>query len=210
MGRPMRTEKVSLIGSGGHAMVVLDSLAALGVPAQSITVFDQSPERLGQQVSGHTVFAFELAEVLGSSVHICVGNNQARARLAEMISLAGCRLYSVIDPHAMVSPKARIGDGSFVAPGAIVAAWATIGRCCIINHGAIVDHECGLADFVHIGPGATLAGAVSIGQEALIGAGANILPGVSVAPGSTVGAGAVLVEDASELATYVGIPARKV
>lgn len=191
-------------------MVVLDSLQALGVPAGMISVFDQNPARVGRQVNGHTVLAFELAAVLGSGVHICIGDNLARARLATQVAEAGGALYAVIDPRAIVSAQARIGSGSFVAPGAIVAAGATTGRCCIINHGAIVDHECTLDDFVHIAPGATLAGGVSVGRQALIGAGANILPRISVAPHATVGAGAVLAQDASEQAVYVGIPARKV
>lgn len=206
----MHTDPVCLVGSGGHALVVLDSLAALGWPAQSISLFDQSPERIGKLVGGHSVRAFDTMPGAGAVVHICIGDNQARAHVAAHLVQTGRSLLTIVDPQSIVSPGASIGEGSFVAPGAIIASGATIGECCIINHGAIVDHECALSDFVHIAPGATLAGAVSVGQGTLVGAGANILPRLSVASDSTIGAGAVLVEDAIDHATYVGVPAKRI
>lgn len=206
----MPTELIHLIGSGGHARVVLDSLAALGVPAQSIAVFDQNPDRVGGKIGNHTIQALDADQLSRGSVHICIGDNRARANVAAALDEAGCTLRTIVDPRAIVSANATIGAGTFVAAGAIVATGARTGRCCILNHGAIVDHECVLSDFVHIAPGATLAGSVAIGQGTLIGAGANVLPGVSVASNATVGAGAVVIDDAADPAVYVGVPARKV
>lgn len=201
---------IHLIGSGGHARVVLDSLAALGLPAQSIAVFDQNPDRIGGKIGSHTIQGFDAVQLSHSSVHICIGDNQARANVAAALEEVGCTLRTIVDPRAIVSASATIGAGTFVAAGAIVATGATTGRGCIINHGAIVDHECVLADFVHIAPGATLAGSVAIGQGTLVGAGANVLPGISVASNAIVGAGAVVIDDAADPSVYVGVPARKV
>jgi sugar O-acyltransferase (sialic acid O-acetyltransferase NeuD family) len=205
----MHTELVRLIGSGGHALVVLDSLSVLGVPDQSIAIFDQNPDRVGRQVGGHTVQAFDARQFSDGSAHICIGDNNARERVAAELVALGCALHTIIDPRAIVSASASIGAGSFVAPGAIVSAQVQTGQCCIINHASVVDHECALADFVHIAPGATLGGAVSIGRCTLIGAGANVLPRVSVAARATIGAGAVLIKTITESAVYVGVPAKK-
>lgn len=206
----MPIEFIRLIGSGGHALVVLDTLAVLGVPAQSIAVFDQNPDRVGRQVGGHTVQAFDAGQFSSGNAHVCIGDNKTRERVASEIVALGCTLHTIIDPRAIVSATASIGAGTFVAAGAIVSAQALTGQCCIINHASVVDHECMLSDFVHIAPGATLGGAVSIGRCTLIGAGANILPRVSVAPDVTIGAGAVLIENATQSAVYVGVPAKKV
>lgn len=205
----MRTDLLYLVGAGGHCLVVLDSLAALGIPTDVIVVLDENPSRIGKKLGGHIVQAFNPDHLGGARAHICVGKNAARARLAGALVEAGCALETVIDPRAIVSRTASIGAGSFVAPGAIIAAEATIGQGCIVNHGAIVDHECRLADFVHIAPGATVAGAVTVESEVLVGAGATILPGLLVSAQSVIGAGAVLVEHAADRAVYVGIPARK-
>lgn len=206
----MPTELIRLIGSGGHALVVLDSLAVQGLPAHSIAVFDQNADRVGRQVGGHTVQAFDAGAFSTGSAHICIGDNKTRARVASEIVALGCTIVTIIDPRAIVSASATIGAGTFVAAGAIVSAQALTGQCCIINHASVVDHECILSDFVHIAPGATLGGAVSIGRSTLIGAGANILPRVSVGPDVTIGAGAVLIENAAQSAVYVGVPAKKV
>lgn len=205
----MPIDAINLIGSGGHALVVLDSLAALGVPDENIRIFDNNPDRAGQEIAGRPVELLDDETMPPSLFHICVGNNQARERLARLLQTSGHVAHTIVDPRAMVSPSAIVGQGSFVAPGSIIAAQAKIGRYCIVNHGAIIDHQCRVDDFAHVAPGATLAGGVTIGQGTLVGAGANILPGVSVAPGSTLGAGAVLIDNASEPAVYVGVPARK-
>jgi sugar O-acyltransferase (sialic acid O-acetyltransferase NeuD family) len=206
----MPTEMIRLIGSGGHALVVLDSLAVMGMPARSIALFDQNAERVGRQVGGYEVQSFDPEQFSGGSAHICIGDNKIRARVAAELARLGCTLRTIIDPRAIVSASARLGAGTFVAAGAIVSAQAATGQCCIVNHASVVDHECILSDFVHIAPGATLGGAVSIGPRTLIGAGANILPRMSIANDVTIGAGAVLIENAAESAVYVGVPAKKV
>lgn len=206
----MHIEKVRLIGSGGHALVVLDTLAVMGVPAPSITVFDQNAKRVGLRVGGYEVQPFDPNQLSGGSVHICIGDNKTRAKVAAELGRFGCIFQTIIDPRAIVSARARVGTGTFVAAGAILSAQVETGMCCIVNHASVVDHECILSDFVHIAPSATLGGAVSIGQHTLVGAGATILPRISVASGITIGAGAVLIEDAAESAVYVGVPAKKV
>lgn len=206
----MRIEAISLVGSGGHALVVLDSLLELGVPAEAISILDQNPERAGLTVGGHKVAMLEPAALAGQHIHVCIGNNGARAKVMKLLTDAGCVAHTIVDPRAIVSRTATVGAGSFVAPGSIVASSAAVGRGCIINHGAIVDHECTLSDFVHIAPGVTLAGAVTVGHECLVGAGANILPRISIAAHAIIGAGAVLTRDATQPGVYVGAPARKV
>ena len=49
-----------------------------------------------------------------------------------------------------------------VIVGAIVNIDAGIGAHCVVNTGASVDHDSILSDGVQIGPGATLAGGVTV------------------------------------------------
>lgn len=205
----MPTDPLFLIGSGGHALVLLDSLLAGGAARDQIILLDRDATQVGKTVLGGPVEPYDLRRLQGARVHICIGNNQVRSRAHAELTRAGSILQTLIDPRAIVSASSSIGSGSFVAAGAIIAANAIIGQCCIVNHGAIVDHECHLGDFVHVAPGATLAGAVFVGTQSLIGAGANLLPGVSVGAETIIGAGAVLLSDATDRAVYVGVPARK-
>ena len=93
-------------------------------------------------------------------------------------------------------------------PGAIVNAQAKIGKHCILNTNSSVDHECVIGDFVHIAPGAVLAGNVEVGEGSLIGMGAVVLPHVKIGSWCKIGAGAVVIEDVPDGKTVIGVPAK--
>lgn len=48
--------------------------------------------------------------------------------------------------------------------GAIVNCCTKIGKGYIVNTGSTIDHDNNIGDFVHISPGAHLAGTVKVGQ----------------------------------------------
>jgi acetyltransferase EpsM len=65
-----------------------------------------------------------------------------------------------------------------------------------------------LADFVHISPGASLAGNVSVGEGTHIGIGSSIIQGVSIGKWVTIGAGTVIISDVPDHAVVVGVPGK--
>ena len=91
---------------------------------------------------------------------------------------------------------------------AVINSCATIGRHCIINSSAVVEHDNVLDDYVHVSPGAVLAGTVNVGANTHIGAGVVVRNNINITSDCTIGAGAVVVRDIVERGTYVGIPAR--
>ncbi len=199
-----------IIGSGGHAKVVIDALLASGVARDEIMVRDGNPARAGVQVQGIAVIVPELAETLvGALVHIAIGDAVARARLDQVIRAMGAFARIVQHPMAIVSASAKLGEGSFIAAGALVGPDAEIGRGVIINHCAVIDHDCIVGDFSHIAPNATLGGGVRVGSRTLIGAGAIVLPGVSIGDDVTVGAGAIVLRAIGDGQRWVGNPAKR-
>lgn len=197
-----KEDTITLIGGGGHALVVADaaqfnSIVIRGVfdDAESPTVLALSVVRLG----AIRAFNFEHEWIL------CIGS--VNARRAFLDGAKGTP-RSIVHPHASVSEHATVGPGTFIAPGAIVHTLAKIGAHCIINSGAVVEHECVIGENSHIAPTAALAGNVKVGRDTFIGMGAKILPGITIGAGVTVGAGAVVIKDIPDGATVVGVPAR--
>ena len=91
---------------------------------------------------------------------------------------------------------------------AVVAADSKLGAACIINHKASVDHECVIGNGVHLAPGATVCGCVTVGDNVMIGAGSVILPRLTIGRDSIIGAGAVVTKDVPARSVIVGNPGR--
>lgn len=202
----MPTDTCLLIGAGGHGGVVLDALLQT-CPEIDVCVRDDSPAT--RTLLGRPVISPAVPTVaIDGSVHVAIGANEVRCRLARLMCGLGGRLLSIVHPMATVSPHATLGDGVFVAAQAVIAPGARVDDGAIVNHGAVVDHDCQVGAWSHIAPRSVLGGGVIVGQRVLIGSGAIILPGLRIGDGAIIGAGAVVTKDVAEGQLKVGIPAR--
>lgn len=207
----MSTDRLILVGAGGHARVVFDAARA-AQPKAEIEVRDDRP-RPTESVFGDCPIltpSWPGEGVNGKRVHVAIGDREARQRLAELWVAGGATLVEICHPRAIVSGTARLEAGAFVAANAVVGPAATVGRGAIVNHAAVVDHDCRIGDWCHVAPGAILGGEVVVGAGALVGAGAVVLPGVQIGAGAKIGAGAVVTRTVAAGAVVVGVPARGV
>jgi sugar O-acyltransferase (sialic acid O-acetyltransferase NeuD family) len=204
-----------LWGSAGHAKVLDESIRRQG--GRIVALFDNSPQASSSLadvplIGGADAFPAWVAarpdrhELFGL---VAIGGARGRDRLALQLLLArhGLRLEPLLHPQSFVADNAVLGPGSQVLALALVAADARIGAACIINHKASIDHECQLADGVHVAPGATLCGCVTVEAHAMIGAGAVVLPRLRIGRDSIVGAGAVVTRDVPDGVIVAGNPA---
>lgn len=207
----MPTERILVVGAGGHAAVVLDALLASGVEPADIALADDDPALWGREVLGFVVVdPASQGAVSARWVHAAMGDAGAREACLARLAVGDRHPRSVVHPGASVSRFARLEPGCFVAARAVVAPRVSLARGVIVNHGAIVDHDCAVGAFAHIAPNATLGGAARVGAHALVGAGANLLPGVAVGDGALVGAGAVVNRDVPAGGRVAGVPARAI
>ncbi|MBS0307496.1 MAG: acetyltransferase [Proteobacteria bacterium] len=207
----MHTEKIFLVGAGGHGKVVLDALLAGGVASERIYVADGKEELAGTTLLGVSVLTPAIQpEAAHGYFHVAIGSANTRQQFHEKLEALGSQPLTIIHPAAVIAVSATIEAGVFVAARAIVAPEAWLGRGSIVNHGAVIDHDCRIGEFCHVAPNATLGGNVSVGKRVLIGAGANILPGIRIGDDVTIGAGAVVIADVPDGVRLVGVPARKI
>ena len=189
-----------LYGASGHGKVIIEILEACGVKVNYVV--DDNPEI-------NELIGYEVRRNTGKydEAIISIGSAQIRKSLVESLDV---QKYPVaIHPSAIVSPRAKIGEGTVVMHGAILQTCVEVGKHCIINTGASVDHDCKLGDYVHIAPQATLSGAVEVGDGTWIGAGAVIKQCVRIGSNCMIGAGAVVVKDVPDGVTVVGVPVGK-
>jgi sugar O-acyltransferase (sialic acid O-acetyltransferase NeuD family) len=141
---------------------------------------------------------------------VAIGGDKGRHRLAIADYLLGNNLIeqSIIHPSAYIAHDATLDAGAQILASSTVCTHVKIGRQVIINTSASVDHDCVIHDGVHVGPGACLAGAITIGKNAFIGAGAVILPHLEIGENAVVGAGAVVTKSVPANQVVAGNPAR--
>lgn len=171
-----------LVGAGGHGRTIADMIEISAyVDANRAEWLDR--ERIANDDEARARNGLSLALGVG-----CVSPETCRKRrlIGEEYSLAGFPAPALIHSAAIVSPAAKIGDGSQVLPRAVVQPYATVGRFCLINSGAIIDHDCTIGDGTHIATGAILGGGVKVGKDCMIGMGAIVLPYSEIADGTLV------------------------
>ncbi len=207
------TLPVIVIGSGGHAAVVIETLHRCDIRIIGRTDADagkEAGESPGVPLLGDDDAVLEYAP---DSVRLVngigsVGEAGIRRRVFEHFRARGYRFARLVHPSAVVAADVVLGEGVQVMAGAIVQPGCRIGANTILNTGAMVDHHCVIGDHTHVAPGAVLAGNVKTGSGVHIGAGATVIQNVDVGADSVIAAGAVVVDPVPAATRVAGVPAR--
>lgn len=202
----LHRESLIIIGAGGHAKVVLDSLLISGI-SEPIIFADDNTFLLGKKFQGFDVLCdVNQALVSENRFHVAIGDNLIRGRIFESGNYDNA--VSVFHSKSIISKSALLERGIFVAAGAIIGPNAKIGRGTIVNHSSVIDHDCNVGNYCHIAPGAILSGGVEVGSRTLIGLGAKLLPGVKVGDNSIVASGAIVLNSFPSNSRLAGVPAK--
>lgn len=145
---------VDLIGAGGHALDILDTVTIVGW-------FDH-----------HSSY-----QPGGRPVIIGVNDPQLRARIAGELDIDD---RPWIHPHAYLGPGCTIGHGTHINYSVSMTR-TSIGAHCTIAPGVTICGDVTIGDRVFIGAGATIRNLVTIGDDAFIRMGSvvtrNVAPG---------------------------------
>lgn len=194
-------EQIILIGGGGHAHSVMDSIVQAG-RYEIVGVVDRADMK-GKKIADFRVIGTDndLQAIYSSGVrNACItvgymGTNNIREKIYECVKQIGYELPSIIDASAVIADGAVIVEGTYVGKRAVVNANAKVGRMCIINTGAVVEHDNCVGDFSHIAVGSVLCGGVRVGKRCFVGANATIIQNIHVADGAMIGAGVTVRHD---------------
>ena len=191
-------KKIVLIGGGGHALSVADSII-------------QNKE---YDIVGYTDFVPNegfVFKYLGNDdilqkcynegvkhAFICLGymgHGRIRDELYGKLKNIGFEIPYIVDGTASIACNCRIGSGTYVGKNAVVNANSVVGDLAIINTGAIIEHSCSVGDYSHVAVGSVLCGEVIVGDHSLIGAGTTVLQGVHIGNDCIIGMGSNVLTD---------------
>ena len=202
--------KLLIIGARGHGKVVADIALKMN-RWESVAFLDDNENlksSMGIDVIGTTKDVIKFID--SHDVIVGIGNNSTREKIQNMLEKLEASIPVLIHPNAIIGTDVEIGNGTVVMAGAVINCCTKIGRGCIINTSATIDHDNIIEDFVHISPGAHLAGTVKVGKGSWLGIGSVVSNNINISSGCILGAGAVVVKDIVEPGTYVGVPVRRI
>lgn len=205
--------RVIVVGTGDHARVVADLVAAAG---HELLAFVEPDARRAPQGLPDGVPVLRGLDPAGWEVDheeagfvIAVGANAVRRDLHERCATKRLRPISLIHPTAVLLGGASVdAGGAQVCAATVIGVDARVGTNVIVNTGATIDHDVVLEPHAFVGPGAHLAGRVHVEAEAHVGIGAIVREGITIGAGALVAAGAVVVDDVPPGTRVAGVPAR--
>ena len=201
---------IAIIGAGGHGRVALECLELAMRSLGDVAFFDDRWEGIGsiEDVPVLGPIASLSQDVQFEDVFVAIGSNVVRQRIFNELALAGKKILTIVHPHTMISPRARLRQGTIAIAGTVVNRDAKVGRGVILNTLCSVGHDCLLKDFVQIAPGVNLGGAAIIGEGVFLGIGTKVVPEAQIGAWSIVGAGSVVLDDLPSGSYCHGVPAR--
>ena len=209
-------QNIVVIGSSGHAKVVIDVIEQEG--KYRIAGLIDSYKPADESVFGYKILGEE--EMLPALVasgdvsggFVAIGDNWKRHLVAERIRtlVPGFKFISAVHPSASIARGVTIGDGSVLMAGVIVNSDSLIGDFCLLNTKASLDHDSLMGDFSSLAPNVTTGGNIAIGVFSAVSLGASIIHGLNIGKHAVVGAGAVVLEDIPDYCVAYGVPAKVV
>ncbi|MDZ4726915.1 MAG: acetyltransferase [Leptospira sp.] len=206
--------EIFLIGSGGHAKVVLDAMIAANCKPHGI--IDNDPDKLESLLLGVTVIGddnifFNRFSPNDAKVVVGIGSvrsTKIRNQVYQLYNQRGYKFLNVIHPYAKISQYCQLQNSIQILANVTVNAGSVIGNNSILNTGSTIDHDCVIGNSVHIAPGVTLSGNVRIGDDTHIGTGAIVIQNISIGKNCLIGAGSVVLNNVPDNSVVVGCPAR--
>ncbi|WP_299409505.1 acetyltransferase [Acaryochloris sp. IP29b_bin.148] len=207
-------DNIVIIGSSGHAKVIIDIVQQEG--RYNIAGLLDDGRNVGEQTLGYSVLGpvEDLPELVTAhaikGVIVAIGDNFVRSQVAGRIQdvCPDLPFVSAIHPSASIATEVSIGEGTVVMAGVSINPCSSIGRSCILNTHSSLDHDSVLEDFASLAPHATTGGNCHIGQYSAISIGAVLVHGIHIGEQTVIGAGSVVMTSIQPFVVAYGTPAK--
>jgi len=197
--------KIAVLGSGGHALSVLDAAEAAGFTPTGVV--DQTCKN---SKLSHLPLFTDINELNLDNTSLCLGVGTNFLREQTFINIK--KKHPKAKFPVVLHPTSYISTTALISEGAVILAQSYVGPGCIVENGAIVntgaslDHDSHLKSFSSLGPGARTGGNVLIGDRTAIGINCSIIQGASIGADTVIGAQSLILKGISDLSIAFGSP----
>lgn len=202
-----------IYGAGGLAKEIYD-LIMRSMPDRWEKIYfiddfiDEAPCYLSESIKASSIsrlFAGHMDEVEGI---VAVGEPAYREMLAQKLETVGIKLATVIDRTAIISPTAKIGEGTIICERATIHADVDIGRGALVQPFCVIGHDIKIGDYSVMGTHSSPGGESIFGNKVYVGMHATLKEKLTIGDGAVIGMGAVVYKDVNPGMTVIGNPAR--
>lgn len=209
-------DNIVIIGSSGHAKVIIDIVQKEG--KFNIVGLVDPYRAVGEQTLEYSILGKEedLPELMNDhslkGVIVAIGDNFIRSKVAAEVKelCPALAFVSTIHPATSIAADVRIGEGSVIMAGATVNSCSSVGRFCILNTNSSFDHDSRMEDFASLAPNVTTGGNCHIDEYSAIGIGAVLTHGIDIGEHTVIGAGSLVMHSIESFVVAYGSPARVV
>ena len=195
-----------LIGAGGHAKSVADSINKL---EYELCGFIDSNKRV--HTWDYPFGGTDLEDIPNYEEYcyfVSIGDVGYRKLWFDRIRNRRLSIINIIDSSAIISSGVKMGIGNFVGKMAVINADAEIGNNNVINTKALIEHECKVGDHNHLSTNSVINGNVIVGNSVFLGSSSVCNGQLKIGSNAIIGSGSVIIKDVPENVTVVGVPAR--
>ena len=141
-------------------------------------------------------------------VVIANGTPVNRKDLREKIERLNFKLTNLVDPTAIVSPTAILGNGVIVTPYSTISSDVVLKDNVLIHSYVRIGHDIEVGEDSVISSNVGIGGNTVVGKRTYVGLGATIQDGLSIGDDVIISLGAVVHTNVSNGVTMVAHPAR--
>lgn len=139
---------------------------------------------------------------------VAVGEPGARSALFQRLMDGGVKVTGLIDPTALISPSAKIGNGSIVCEFSTIHSGVEIGVNALIQPYCDVGHDIKVGNHTVLSPYCAPGGGTVFGERVFAGMQSTFLQKLTIGDDAIISMGSVVFRDVAAGTTVVGNPAR--
>lgn len=139
---------------------------------------------------------------------VAVGEPSLREKLHLELKQYGVKLATLIDRTAIVSKRAKVGEGSIICEFTTIHVDVKIGENVLIQPYCDIGHDIEIGNHTVLSPFCAPGGECRFGDRVFVGMQATIRQGLSIGDNAIISMGAAVFQNVAPYSTMVGNPAR--